>query len=165
VLRVEDLARDLVARLTTSGATLATAESLTGGLLGGLITAVPGASVVYRGGVIAYATELKETLLGVHEDLVDEFGVVSAECAEAMATGVRSAAGSTYSLSTTGVAGPDRQDGLPPGSVYVGWCGPRGAGASRLDLSGDRGTIRSETCRRAMTMLLDILAEEETALR
>ena len=164
-MQVDELAGDLVAWLTAAGSTLATAESLTGGLLGGLITEVPGASAVYRGGVVAYATELKVTLLGVAEDLVNEFGVVSAECAEAMAIGARSAAGSTYALSTTGVAGPDRQDGLPPGSVYVGWCGPRGAGASRLDLSGDRGTIRSETCRRAMTMLLDILAEEETTLR
>ena len=164
MVRVEDLARDLVTRLTEAGSTLATAESLTGGTLGGLITEVPGASAVYRGGVVAYATELKVALLGVAEDLVDEFGVLSAECAEAMASGVRSAAGSTYALSTTGVAGPDRQDGLPPGTVYVGWCGPQGTGARRLDLSGDRGTIRRETCRSAMTMLLDILAEEETAL-
>jgi nicotinamide-nucleotide amidase len=165
VLQVDELAKDLVARLTAAGTTLATAESLTGGLLGGVITEVPGASAVYRGGVVAYATELKVTLLGVAEDLVDEFGVVSAECAEAMATGARSAAGSTYALSTTGVAGPDRQDGLPPGSVYVGWCGPTGSGTRALTLSGDRGTIRWETCRQAITMLLDILAEEETTLR
>jgi nicotinamide-nucleotide amidase len=161
---VEELARDLVARLTATGATLATAESLTGGSLGGLITEVPGASAVYRGGVVAYATELKVNLLGVAEDLVDEYGVVSAECAEAMAAGVRSRAQASYSLSTTGVAGPDLQDGLPPGTVYVGWCGPSGAGVRSLALEGDREAIRTETCRQAIAMLLDVLAGEETRL-
>ena len=157
-------ALETVTRLTAAGATVATAESLTGGLLGALLTTVPGASVVYRGGVVAYATDLKVTMLGVPEDLIDEFGVVSAECAESMAAGVRSRTGSSYGLSTTGVAGPDLQDGLPPGTVFVGVATPTAIESRRLALSGDRDTIRHETCRIAMSMLLDILAMEETRL-
>ena len=162
---LEDLASEVVQRLTAGRATLATAESLTGGLLGALLTGVPGASVVYRGGVVAYASELKVALLGVPTAVVEEFGVVSAECAAAMATGVRSRAAASYSLSTTGVAGPDRQEGRPAGTVYVGWSGPTGSGVRLLTLSGDRDTIRRETCRVAMSMLLDVLDMEETPLR
>ena len=162
---LEDLAAELVQRLTARQRTLATAESLTGGLLGASVTAVPGASAVYRGGVVAYASDLKVALLGVPAGVVDEFGVVSAECAEAMAKGVRSRAAASYSLSTTGVAGPDRQEEHPPGTVYVGWSGPTGSGVRLLTLSGDRDTIRRETCRGAMSLLLDVLAMEETPLR
>ena len=93
--------------LRAAGATLATAESLTGGRLAALLTAVPGASAVYRGGVVAYASDVKVDVLGVPAAVVERYGVVSPECAGEMARAVRGLTGSTYGLSTTGVAGPD----------------------------------------------------------
>jgi len=161
---VDVLALETVTRLTAARATVATAESLTGGLLGALITTVPGASVVYRGGVIAYATELKIDLLGVPHDVVEQYGVVSAECAEGMAAGVRSRTGASYGLSTTGVAGPDAQEGKPVGTVYVGVAGPGWSRSVRLDLPGDRQAIREGACAQALALLLDSLAREETSL-
>lgn len=138
-------------------ATVATAESLTGGRLGALLTAVPGASITYRGGVIAYATDLKVSLLGVPVALVAEHGVVSAPCAAAMAEGVRSLTGSTYGLATTGVAGPDLQEGRPPGTVFVGVSGPGGTSTVALNLGGDRGAIIERTCREALSALADLI--------
>jgi nicotinamide-nucleotide amidase len=147
-------AAELVRALVEAGETLAVAESLTGGLVAATVTAVPGASNAFRGGVVAYATDLKVSLLGVPQELAETVGVVSAEAAEAMATGVRERCVSTWGISTTGVAGPDLQEGKPAGLVYLGWAGPDGSGASRLDLDGDRDTIRSS----AGALALDLLA-------
>ncbi|MDO9354446.1 MAG: nicotinamide-nucleotide amidohydrolase family protein, partial [Solirubrobacteraceae bacterium] len=97
--------------------TLATAESLTGGRVAASLTAVPGASEVFRGGVVAYASDVKVDVLGVPADVVATVGVVSAACAEAMARGVRSLTGASYAVATTGVAGPGEQEGKPPGTV------------------------------------------------
>ena len=137
---------------------MATAESLTGGRLGMLLTETPGSSGTYVGGVVAYATRIKSAVLGVPGNLVDEHGVVSAECAKAMAGGVRELTGATYALSTTGVAGPDRQEGKAPGTVFVGLAGPDGVSAVALELVG-LATARSGTgparrrCRRSAAML------------
>lgn len=139
--------------LIEAGATVATAESLTGGLLGGLITSVPGSSEVYVGGVVTYATALKVSLLGVPEEVVDGPGVVSAECAEAMARGVAGLTGATYGLSTTGVAGPDAQEDKPAGTVYVGVAGPSGTRSVALALHGDRAEIREQTVQAALFAL------------
>jgi nicotinamide-nucleotide amidase len=136
----------LVATLTRSGLTLATAESLTGGGVGAVITSVPGASAVFRGGVVAYATEVKQDLLGVPSGLVEEHGVVSAACAEAMAHGVRRLMTVDLAISVTGVGGPDQQEGKPVGQVFVCVAGARGAQVSRLDLRGDRAAIREAAC-------------------
>lgn len=134
--------------------TLSVAESLTGGRLAAAVTAVPGASAVFLGGVVSYATDLKVRLLGVPASLVEQHGVVSAECARAMATGVRDLTGSTYALSTTGVAGPDSQDGHPVGTVFVGIAGPDGVVAESLVLPGDRLQVVDETVRRAVATLV-----------
>ena len=134
--------------------TLSVAESLTGGRLAAAVTAVPGASAVFLGGVVTYATDLKVSLLGVPASLVREHGVVSAECARAMASGVRGLSGSTYALSTTGVAGPDSQEGRPVGTVFVGLAGPTGVASEALALSGDRLEIAEETVRRAVAALV-----------
>jgi PncC family amidohydrolase len=134
--------------------TLATAESLTGGLLGQLVTAVPGSSSYYRGGVITYATDVKESVLRVSPDTVAQHGVVSAECAVEMAVGVRDLVEATWAVSTTGVAGPDRQEGKPVGVVYVGVAGPSGATADELRIEGDRGQIRLGACQEAMRVLI-----------
>lgn len=140
--------------------TLATAESLTGGALGAAITAIPRASTTYLGGVITYATTLKEQLLGVSEETVSQFGVVSAECAAEMAEGARRATGATWGVSTTGVAGPDEQEGKPVGLVYVGVAGPIGGSGTavrELRLDGDRNEIRSQTVVEAAKLLLELV--------
>ncbi|WP_370864736.1 CinA family protein [Nocardioides agariphilus] len=156
--------------LRARGATLATAESLTGGRLASLVTAVPGASDVFRGGVVAYATDVKVEVLGVPVAVVERYGVVSPECASEMARAVRALMGATYGLSTTGVAGPDSQEGKPVGTVYVGLAGPDGSTAAvALELVGDRAAIQDRTCLEALDCLVRTvqgeLPGEEPALR
>jgi PncC family amidohydrolase len=156
--RVHDL-------LKQRGQTVATAESLTGGKLAALLTAAPGASETFMGGVVSYATEVKVNVLGVDPGIVEKHGVVSAECAREMARGVRGLMGTTYAVSTTGVAGPTDQEGKPPGTVYVGLSGPLGESTVALDLSGNRTAITDTTCQEALSALADtILDEEETGL-
>lgn len=150
--------------LKRRGETVATAESLTGGQLAALLTAAPGASETFLGGVVSYATEAKIEVLGVDPGLVERHGVVSAECARAMARGARVLMRSTYAVSTTGVAGPDDQEGKPPGTVYVGVAGPRGDSALALDLVGGRSAIQDRTCSEALSALAGIIREEESGL-
>ena len=151
--------------LKEQGETVATAESLTGGQLAALLTAAPGASETFLGGVVSYATEVKIEVLGVDSGIVERYGVVSAECAREMARGVRELMRSTYAVSTTGVAGPEEQEGKPPGTVYVGVAGPSGDTALALELVGDRSTIQDRTCAEALSALADtILREEETGV-
>lgn len=151
---------DLVALLRDLGATLATAESLTGGRVASRVTGVPGASAVYAGGVVSYQTPVKVGVLGVARATVDEHGVVSAECAREMAAGVRRLLGTTYAVSTTGVAGPERQEGKAVGTVYVGVAGPRGVEAVALALDGDRAAIQEATVDEALSALADMLTSD-----
>ncbi len=150
--------------LESRGATVSSAESLTGGRLATLLTEVPGSSSTFVGGVVSYATRMKVEVLGVPEDIVETHGIVSAECAIAMARGVRALTGATYGVSTTGVAGPAEQEGKPPGTVFVGVAGPDGVSAVSLELVGDRATITRRTCKEALAALVDVLHKEETAL-
>jgi nicotinamide-nucleotide amidase len=150
--------------LQSLGATLATVESLTGGRLAAAVTEVPGASASYLGGFVTYATALKETLVGVPHALVEQYGVVSEECARAMATGCRDVTGATYALATTGVAGPDPQEGRPVGTVFVGIAGPQGVSALSMELVGDRGQIQDRACREALSALCGILRGEQPPL-
>jgi len=152
-------AADLVARLTASGQTVAVAESLTGGLVAAAFTDIAGASSVVRGGVVAYATDVKARVLGVDEMLLARAGSVDAEVAEQMASGVRSLMGATYGLSTTGVAGPDPVDDKPVGTVYVAVVGPGTSRVKALELSGDRAGIRAQS----VLAVLALLAEELSA--
>lgn len=154
-------ASEAIHLLAATGQTLATAESLTGGLLAAAITEVPGSSGAYVGGVVTYATELKVGLLEVPESIVDDAGVVSAECAAAMAEGACKLTGATYALATTGVAGPDTQEGKPVGTVYVAVAGRTGTETRALNLSGSRQEIQTETCRQVIDLLLDVLRREE----
>jgi nicotinamide-nucleotide amidase len=144
-------------RLEERGATVAVAESLTGGLLGAALTAMPGASRTFRGGVLVYATDLKERLLGVPEPLLAAEGAVSERVASAMAAGVRDRLEATFGVALTGVAGPDPQDGKAPGTVFVAVAGPDGGQLRALDLSGDREQIRREAVRAALELLRDVL--------
>ncbi len=132
---------------------MGTAESLTGGRVAARITGVPGASQVYVGGVVSYQTEVKVVVLGVPEQTVVDHGVISAECARAMAEGVRRLLGTTYGISTTGVAGPDRQEDQPVGTVFVGIAGPDGVHAEALSFTGDRATIQEESVEAALSAL------------
>ncbi len=117
-------AADCLHRLRMLGHTLATAESLTAGLVCATLAAVPGASDVLRGGVVAYASDVKATVLGVDPAVIAAYGVVSAECAGAMARGAATLLQATWAVSTTGVAGPDRQEDKPVGTVHVAVAGP-----------------------------------------
>ena len=144
--------------------TVAVAESLTGGRLAVMLTALPGSSATFLGGVVSYATSVKVEVLGVPDEIVSRHGVVSSECAVAMARGVRSLLGSTYGISTTGVAGPTDQEGQPPGTVFVGLAGPDGVSAVSLELVGDRAKIQDRTCVEAVSALVGILHQEETRL-
>lgn len=146
------------------GATLATAESVTGGRVAAALTAVPGSSACFLGGVVAYATEVKESVLGVPASVIAGPGVVSSACASAMASGVRDLTGATYAVSTTGVAGPGEQDGVRPGTVYVGVAGPGSPTAVALELSGDRATVQEQATREALSAVAAILDVEETGL-
>lgn len=150
--------------LVAAGATLATAESLTGGRLAAAVTAVPGASRSYLGGVVGYATTLKESMLGVPAALVEQYGVVSSECAAAMASGARAVTGATYALSTTGVAGPGEQEGKPVGTVYVGLAGPQGGTVLAMDLVGSREEICDRTVREAIAALCAQVRQEQPGL-
>lgn len=159
-----DDAGTALAALLRAQATLATVESVTGGRLAARITAIPGASASYLGGFVTYATALKESLVGVPHDLVERYGVVSSECARAMAEGCRLATGATYALATTGVAGPDAQEGKPVGTVFVGIAGPDGVAAVTMELVGDRHQIQDRACREALSALCGILRGEQPPL-
>jgi nicotinamide-nucleotide amidase len=155
-----DLAPRIVALLTGRGQTVAVAESLTGGLLGAAITTVPGASVVFRGGVVAYATDLKVALLGVPAALLAERGAVDPDVAAAMATGVRERLEAAIGVATTGVAGPDAAEGKPPGTVHIAVSAGGGAVVQTLALSGSRDEIRCGTVERSLRLLWSVLGEE-----
>ncbi|MEU6285598.1 CinA family protein [Streptomyces sp. NPDC047028] len=163
-------ATELVRLLTVRGETLAVAESLTGGLVAAEITSVPGASKVFRGSVTAYATGLKHDLLGVDATLLEQRGAVDPQVAAQMAAGVREALGADWGIATTGVAGPDPQDGQPVGTVFVAADGPRGtvpgsAGGGKVEalrLNGDRTEIRMESVRSVLALLLRELAGQQT---
>jgi len=150
-----------VAALVARGQSLATAESLTGGLLGAAITAVPGASAAYIGGVVAYATAMKHRLARVDPELLAAEGPVSERTAIALAAGVREATGADWALATTGVAGPAPQDGHDPGEVWVGLASPSApAIAVRHDFTGDRDAVRHATVHAALALLAQALSSE-----
>lgn len=155
---------ELIKGLTQYRLTVATAESLTGGLLAGELVSVSGASKVFNGGVVSYHTQLKETLLGVDAALLTANGPVDPEVARQMAEGARQAClidgrPADLGLATTGVAGPDPdpQTGQPAGTVYLGIATASGSRAVALSLSGDRPAIRTQTVAAAVVEALNEL--------
>lgn len=143
--------------------TLATVESLTGGLLAASIVEIAGVSGIYRGGLVVYATELKATLAGVPTGLLDERGPVDPDVAAALAEGGRQRCGADWGIATTGVAGPEPQDGKPVGLVYVAVAGPNGGEVRELDLDGGRDHIRSAAVTEALRLLTErIQADDAT---
>lgn len=147
-----DVAAQVHQALLGRGETVGCAESLTGGALADLLSSTPGASATFTGGVVAYASALKRTLLGV-----TAAQVVSADCAAQMALGALRLLGADWALATTGVAGPDKQDDTAVGTVYVAVAGPRGVQVHRLALTGERTAIRAAACLAALEALADEL--------
>jgi nicotinamide-nucleotide amidase len=158
--REPSAAEQLVRVLTQQGRTLAVAESLTGGLVVASVVDVPGASAVLRGGVVAYATDLKARLLDVDPGLLAREGAVHADVALAMARGAAARLGADYAVATTGVAGPDPQDGRPVGEVHVAVAGPGSDGPTTvitlaLEPALGRAGIRAAAVHEALTLALD----------
>lgn len=150
----EVLGRALSSRVET----LVTAESCTGGIIGARITSVPGASAWYSGGVVSYDNAVKQRALGVPVEVLTAHGAVSAECAAAMAEGVRSRLGATWGLSVTGIAGPGGGTPQKPvGLVYVGIAGPAGTETRELHLHGDRERVRQRAATRALHLLREAI--------
>ncbi|MGC4787707.1 CinA family protein [Micromonospora sp. DT178] len=156
-------AAGVVHSLSERHETLATVESLTGGLLAASIVEIAGVSGIYRGGLVVYATELKSQLAGVPEDLLADRGPVDPDVAAALAEGGRHRCGADWGLATTGVAGPEPQDGKPVGLVYVAVAGPSGTHIRQLDLDGGRDHIRSAAVVEALRLLAARIHETAAA--
>ena len=148
------LCSDVLAAL--AGKTLVTAESLTGGGIGAALTAVSGASAVYKGGVISYTNEVKHGVLGVPEEILETRGAVSAPVAEAMACGVRKLLDADVAVSVTGLAGPGGDEfGNPVGTVCIGFCNQWESFAVKYHFEGDREAVRNQTICAALELVLD----------
>jgi len=155
-----ELATEIIRLLTLAGNTVAAAESLTGGLVAAALTDVPGASNAFRGGVVAYATELKAELLGVDVAMLKRHGPVYAPVAAAMANGVRQRLGATIGVATTGIAGPGPQDGHPAGTVHVAVSLDGDTVVRTMALTGNRDEVRRLAVERVLGLLLGRLREE-----
>ncbi len=161
---VDPLGEALVAALTSRGWHVGVAESLTGGALASALITVPGASATMRGGVVAYATPIKHTLLGVDADLLAAHGAVHPEVARQMAEGVRRAMAiegepAQLGLATTGIAGPDSPDGQPVGTVHIGIATPQGTDSRAFLFAGDRAAIRAAAVEAALSEALRALED------
>ena len=141
-------------RLTELGQTVSVAESCTGGLIGQRLTEVPGSSVYFMEGAVTYSNEAKNRTLGVQPEIIADHGAVSAECAEAMAAGMRKYAATDHAISITGIAGPDGgSEEKPIGTVFIGYAGPNGVKSIRFVLPGDRYLIRWRSSQAALDYL------------
>lgn len=146
--------------LERAGQSLACAESCTGGLIAARLTDQAGISSVFRGGVVAYANEVKRLCLGVDESILATEGAVSGACAAAMAEGVRERLKSDWGVAATGIAGPSgATPGKPAGLVFIAVAGVRGTVVEKLLLDGDRAAIRDQAATRALALLLERLKD------
>ena len=146
---------DVLKRL--EGKTIVTAESITGGGIGSALTAVPGSSAVYKGGVISYTNEVKHNLLGVDYALLNTFGAVSAPVAEAMALGARKALEADVAVSVTGLAGPGGDEfGNPVGTVFIGFSNEKITSVKECHFTGSREEIREKTIQAALELVLEM---------
>jgi nicotinamide-nucleotide amidase len=148
-------AASVVHALVARGETFAAVESLTGGLIASTVVEIAGASAVFRGALVVYATDLKESLAGVPGTLLDERGPVDPDVASALAAGGRERCKADWAVATTGVAGPEPQGGKPVGTVYVAVAGPSGSVVRHLRLDGDRAAIRAAALAAALRLLAD----------
>lgn len=148
------IAEELVGKLAALGRTCGTAESCTGGGVGSAITAVPGASDVFWGGIISYDNRVKHGVLGVDEVVLNGVGPVSAECAAQMATGARRVLKVDYAVSVTGLAGPGGDGVRPAGYVWFGLATPNGVHTENVVFSGERNEVRAQAVEHALRLLL-----------
>jgi nicotinamide-nucleotide amidase len=146
-------AQPVIAALIGRGETVATAESLTAGLVCATLTEVPGSSAVVRGGLVVYATDLKSRLARVDPALLAEHGAVHPEVAAQLAAGAREVCGADWGLGLTGVAGPDPQDGVAPGTVHIGLVGAGIRDVRTHSFEGDRASVRTNSVRAALALL------------
>ena len=157
-----DRAQEIVEVAASKAVKVGTAESLTGGLIGKAITAIPGASDIYAGGIVSYTNPIKQKLLGVPEEILDSVGAVSEECAISMAQGARKALGCDIAVSVTGIAGPTgAEPGKPVGTVWIGIADEQGAFAQLRNFEGERGAIRVQTAIAALEALEERLNPSE----
>lgn len=150
------LSCDVIAAL--QGKTLATAESCTGGGIGAALTAVPGSSKVYKGGIICYTNEIKIQHLGVSAEILSRAGAVSAEVAQAMAVGAKNTMNADIAISVTGLAGPSGDEfGNPVGTVYIGYADDNGCVSKRFLFDGDRESVRQQAIVAALKIVINQL--------
>lgn len=155
---MNELATAAIHALCQKGVSLSTAESLTGGGIGAALTAVPGSSQAYWGGVISYTDDVKVNVLDVPREYLTKLGAVSAPVAEAMAQGARKKLKTDIALSVTGLAGPGGDDfGNPVGTVFIGYCDEKTCFSRKFCFSGSRETVRTQTCAQALRILLEML--------
>ncbi len=152
------LAAEAVAQATARGLTVATAESLTAGMLAAMLADTPGASAMLLGGIVSYQNSVKAGVLGVPRDLLAAAGSVDGRVAAAMAAGARRVCSADIAVSTTGVAGPEEHDGKPVGTVFIGVATAEGAASYDYHFAGSRPDIRGQACAAALERLLEALS-------
>ncbi|WP_353686129.1 CinA family protein [Thermodesulfovibrio sp. 3462-1] len=157
---LNSIAFDIVKNFTEKQKTLSTAESCTGGLVASSITDIPGASKVFLGGVVVYATEMKKQILKIPDE-VFHYGVISGEMAEAMAKAIKSITGSDYSIATTGNLGPDTMEGKPKGLIYVAVVTPSHVYVKELNLQGDRLSNKKEVALEALKLIIKLVEKKK----
>lgn len=157
-INLHHLAEEAVTEAIRRGLTVATAESLTAGMVAAVLADTPGASGMLQGGVVSYQNTVKADVLGVSRDLLDSVGAVDGGVAEAMAEGARRVCAADVGVSTTGVAGPEPHGGKDVGSVYIGVATAAGATSFGYSFEGNRPEIRGQACAAALERLLEALA-------
>ncbi len=154
---LNSVASEIVKKLSKLGKTLSTAESCTGGLIASTITDIPGASRIFLGGMVVYATEMKHKLLGVSEETF-KYGVISSQMADAMALKIKILTGSDYSIATTGNLGPETMEGKPEGLIYIAVAEEQKIHIKEIYLKGDRLSNKQNTTLHALNLLLKIVS-------
>lgn len=154
---VNDLANELIQKLSQQHLTISVAESLTGGLVAASLTQIPGASAVFKGGIIAYRDEIKQKVLKVDPALITKFTSISEPVAQSMATNIREIMNTDIGIATTGVAGPDKSDGFAPGIVFVAISIGDHKICQKLELVGDRTQIRDQSVNEIFKLTLSQL--------
>jgi nicotinamide-nucleotide amidase len=154
---VNDLAYELIQKLSQQHLTISVAESLTGGLVAASLTQIPGASAVFKGGIIAYGDEIKQQVLKVDPALITKFTSISEPVAQSMATNIREIMNTDIGIATTGVAGPDKSDGFAPGIVFVAISIGDHKICQKLELVGDRTQIRDQSVNEIFKLTLSQL--------
>ena len=162
---IQKLSKTIVKTLSLRGETISTAESITGGLIGGAITGVPGSSEVFLGGVISYSNQMKKDELGITAADIKKVGVVSEAIAVAMALAIQKRTKSTWAISSTGVAGPGPVDCIPAGTVWIAIAGPKIAQGIELSIAGKREIVRLGAVESALGAFERILSATKLAKR